>query len=276
MSYKITDWVWKNSRARGPAHHVLLAIADRADDEGVAWPSMGDIAKRCRIGIATVQRAIPKLVDIGELEVFEGGVGARSNRYRVITDRHTSNGDAFRSGTQSVPERNTNGATSYSAPEGQRSGAEGTCSGAEGQRSAPSTEPVTNQSENQSRNRSTPPAPEPKALPDQMLAKWWEQYGRRTAQGKHTIRRAIADALSNGVEPSELWQALARLGDLSKPVTGGTLQFAFSELRQPRAAQPAAVGGNVVPLQPGRPAATADHNAGVLARYRARIQQENQ
>jgi hypothetical protein len=131
---------------------VLLAIADRADDEGVAWPSMGDISRRCGVGVATVQRAVSKLIELKEIEVFEGGAGKRSNRYVVLTGRDQEAPVAFRSGTQddagsvpernkrmsSVPERNTRGSASHSGAEHQSSGAEQESSSY----SAPSNEPT--------------------------------------------------------------------------------------------------------------------------------------
>jgi hypothetical protein len=107
------------------------------------------------------------------------------------------------------------------------------------------------------------------ALPDQMLSKWWEQYGHTTAQNKSTIRRAIADALTNGLAPTTLWDALTRLGDLAKPITGGTLQFALSELRQ------TATGADIVPLRPGTQQQPGDLFDRAMLRARARMQQES-
>ena len=116
------------------------------------------------------------------------------------------------------------------------------------------------------RSNNGPVVPPTAGLPDQMLSKWWEQYGHTTAQNKSTIRRAIADALTNGLAPATLWDALTRLGDLAKPITGGTLQFALSELRQ------AATGADIVHLRPGTP--TEDPLARAMARARARMQQK--
>ncbi|MGW6395434.1 hypothetical protein ACWFR1_34200 [Streptomyces sp. NPDC055103] len=116
------------------------------------------------------------------------------------------------------------------------------------------------------RSTNGPVVPPAAALPDQMLSKWWEQYGHTTAQNKSTIRRAIADALTNGLAPATLWDALTRLGDLAKPITGGTLQFALSELRQ------AATGADIVPIRPGTP--TEDPLSRAMARARARMQQK--
>ncbi|HEX6518301.1 MAG TPA: hypothetical protein VF049_22260 [Nocardioidaceae bacterium] len=116
------------------------------------------------------------------------------------------------------------------------------------------------------RSTNGPEVPPTIPLPDQMLTEWWTRYGHTTAQNKNTIRRAITDALTNGLAPATLWSALDRLGNLSKPITGGTLQFALSELR------PATTGADVVPLRPGT--TTEDPLARAMARARARMQQK--
>lgn len=119
------------------------------------------------------------------------------------------------------------------------------------------------------RSTNGPVVPPGAPLPDQMLGKWWEQYGHTTAQNKSTIRRAIADALTNGLAPATLWDALTRLGDLAKPITGGTLQFALSELRQ------TATGADIVPLRPGTQQQSDDLFDRAMLRARARMQQES-
>ncbi|MEU3255833.1 hypothetical protein [Streptomyces sp. NPDC006997] len=70
------------------------------------------------------------------------------------------------------------------------------------------------------------------AVGEQMLTAWWDQYGSRTAQRRRNVLDAIEDALRNGLDPDELWQALVRLGETSKPVTGGCLQIALSDIRK--------------------------------------------
>lgn len=81
-------------------------------------------------------------------------------------------------------------------------------------------------------------------LADQIRDGWWERYGHRTAQGKRTVHAAITEALDNGLDPNELWDALVRLGDTSKPVTGGTLQFALSDVRKTTEAKVVALRPN--------------------------------
>lgn len=84
-----------------------------------------------------------------------------------------------------------------------------------------------------------------RALPDQMTDAFLERFARGNAYGKRQVRRTIADALTNETDPDELWRALLRLGETSKPVSPGTLQFAFADIRK-------AAAGNVVSLH-GRP-----------------------
>ncbi|MEU1787055.1 hypothetical protein ABZ553_14515 [Streptomyces sparsogenes] len=92
-----------------------------------------------------------------------------------------------------------------------------------------------------------------RAIEDRMTDAFLDRYRAGNAYSQRQVRKVIADALANGTDSGELWKALERLGSLSKPVSAGTLQFAFSEIRQ-QAALPAAAGAdNVVPLAGRRP-----------------------
>ncbi|MFL0393921.1 MULTISPECIES: mucin-2 [Streptomyces] len=110
---------------------------------------------------------------------------------------------------------------------------------------------------------------------EQLLARWWETYGRTTAQSRTTVGRAIADALGNGLEVDTLWPALDRLGALSKPITGGTLQFALAELKRPAAPGP---GAEVIPLDRAARPSTTDQRvaAGMDLAARLRAQEAAQ
>ncbi|WP_329148770.1 mucin-2 [Streptomyces sp. NBC_01456] len=137
----------------------------------------------------------------------------------------------------------------------------------------PSRSPRPDPTPSTSYGGTNPPAPHDRpgtAGPaEQLLARWWETYGRRTAQSRSAIGRAIAAALANGLDPDALWPALARLGDLSKPVTGGTLQFALAELRKPTR------GADVIPLTAARPSTTDQRvAAGMDLAARLRAQEE--
>ncbi|TGB11574.1 hypothetical protein [Streptomyces sp. MZ04] len=72
-------------------------------------------------------------------------------------------------------------------------------------------------------------------IPDRMADAFLERFRRGNSYRRPQVRQVIADTLANETEPDELWSALKRLGSLSKPVSPGTLQFAFSEIRQQQA-----------------------------------------
>ena len=85
-----------------------------------------------------------------------------------------------------------------------------------------------------------------RALPDRMTDAFLERYRSGNSYKPRQVRTTIVDALANDTDPSELWRALERLGETSKPVTANTLQFAFSDIR--KATQPS----NVIALSTGQ------------------------
>jgi hypothetical protein len=49
MSVRTLNRVWEASRQTGGALLVLLAIADFADDDGLAYPSISTLARKARL-----------------------------------------------------------------------------------------------------------------------------------------------------------------------------------------------------------------------------------
>jgi DnaD/phage-associated family protein len=70
MSIKRMTAVWDHSKARGAQLLLLLAIADNAGDEGLAWPGLEELAKRTRVKKRAVIDQIEKLEKTGELRVL--------------------------------------------------------------------------------------------------------------------------------------------------------------------------------------------------------------
>jgi hypothetical protein len=66
-----------------------------------------------------------------------------------------------------------------------------------------------------------------------MADAFMERFRRGNSYRRYQVRQTIAAALANQTDPDELWSAMLRLGELSKPVSTGSLQFAFSEIRNP-------------------------------------------
>jgi len=80
------NWAWR--QALTPALKlVLMALADAADDQGVCWPSVSTLAKKCTVSTRTVQRSLRVLIHSGLLiaETRQRRDGSStSNRYRLL------------------------------------------------------------------------------------------------------------------------------------------------------------------------------------------------
>lgn len=70
MSIKRITSVWDSSQHSGTALLLLLALADNADDNGLAWPGVSTLAQRARIGERAVKTQLQKLETSGELLVY--------------------------------------------------------------------------------------------------------------------------------------------------------------------------------------------------------------
>lgn len=75
--------VWESSKQEGGGLLLMLAIADFADDAGIAFPSMERLANKARLTQRRAQQLIADLVKSGELAVERGGGKRRTNTYRV-------------------------------------------------------------------------------------------------------------------------------------------------------------------------------------------------
>lgn len=80
------NWAWR--QALTPTLKlILMALADAADDQGVCWPSVSTLAKKCTVSTRTVQRSLRVLIHSGLLiaETRQRRDGSStSNRYRLL------------------------------------------------------------------------------------------------------------------------------------------------------------------------------------------------
>ena len=104
-----------------------------------------------------------------------------------------------------------------------------------------------------------------RAIEDRMTDAFLDRHRAGNAYVQRQVRKVIADTLANGTDSDELWQALERLGSLSKPVSPGTLQFAFSEIRQQQA-------DNVRQLRPSTATVRYEEGQSLAAKFRAEEQ----
>lgn len=69
MSVHVSSWVWDHAECEGNELLIMLALADYANDEGVCWPGMATLSRRCRCHVSTIQRNIAKAVERGDMEL---------------------------------------------------------------------------------------------------------------------------------------------------------------------------------------------------------------
>jgi hypothetical protein len=83
MAIEVLAQVLEYSEARLASRLVLIAIANYADENGNAYPSVKTIASRARISPRQVQRCIQDLEKIGELTVQKNASQYGTNLYSI-------------------------------------------------------------------------------------------------------------------------------------------------------------------------------------------------
>ena len=84
MSVDVMSAVWKQSKATGTALLLLLAIADNANSEGKAYPSVKRLAQKIRTSERNVQLLLRKLEELGELTIELQAEKRGCNAYYVL------------------------------------------------------------------------------------------------------------------------------------------------------------------------------------------------
>lgn len=83
MSIRTMTAVWERSTLSGTELLLLLAVADHADDNGIAWPSVESLANKVRMSERACRYLLPKIAATGEL-VIERNAGPKGcNLFRV-------------------------------------------------------------------------------------------------------------------------------------------------------------------------------------------------
>jgi Helix-turn-helix domain len=144
MSFQAVSWVLEHSRARGNARLVLISIAACSNREGEnAWPSVETLAREARVSERTVQYAIRRLEQLGELRVVRrSGENGRteSNRYDVLMRSGSIDGWPARGkgadSAQGADSAGREGASAAPGGEGANSAGEGADLAGEGANSA--------------------------------------------------------------------------------------------------------------------------------------------
>ena len=94
MSVLWIGWAYKQTTGSASAKAILVKIADNANDDGIAWPSIKTIAKHVELSPRAVQNNIRRLADDGFLKIEERYVGdvQLPNVYQLIETMHETTG----------------------------------------------------------------------------------------------------------------------------------------------------------------------------------------
>lgn len=97
MSVRVMGLVWEHGPEAPADRLMLLAIADNADDHGLAWPGVDRLAAKCCITRRSAQRALRRLEAEGWITTIVGG-GTRGGRTIGIPSRYQLNIPALSEG----------------------------------------------------------------------------------------------------------------------------------------------------------------------------------
>lgn len=86
MSLYVLTAIWRAPPCKGGDLLCLLAIADNADENGFAWPSIATIAKKAAMGERGARKCIQKLIATGLISVQPGGGRNKTNSYQITTN----------------------------------------------------------------------------------------------------------------------------------------------------------------------------------------------
>jgi len=106
MSVKVMGLVWGAGPPAPADRLMLLAIADCADDTGLAWPGVDLLATKCCVGRRSAQRTIRRLEEDGWVTTTPGG-GSRAGRRTGIPNRYRINLERLNGATSTSPVTST-------------------------------------------------------------------------------------------------------------------------------------------------------------------------
>lgn len=147
MSVHVVSLALKRSRSTSGARLVLIALADRADDDGFAQVKIRELGSAANISERQVKRTIKKLVEgLGEVALVEPGGAGRGHAalYRVLVGvdgamREIQ--DIVGMGASMSPKERVTGCHPYPAVKGDIQGRKGDIDGKKGDNFSP---PLTN------------------------------------------------------------------------------------------------------------------------------------
>lgn len=84
MSIEVMNWAWK-LKLSSTQKIVLVALADRANDDWECWPGQQSLAEKCSLSERGVRKALIELEELGYLRVEHRNRGSqKTNLYRLV------------------------------------------------------------------------------------------------------------------------------------------------------------------------------------------------
>ena len=95
MAWQIVAWVFIDQSVRGNLKLVALALANYANDKGLAWPSVETLAKSTGLSTRQIQRILPQIEEAGLVKISTGGGRKRTHRYQFPPVGNSDNLSSF-------------------------------------------------------------------------------------------------------------------------------------------------------------------------------------
>lgn len=76
--------VWKRTEIKGPTFRILLALAKRAEADGVGTALIAELIRETRVMRTRVFILMQKLQEAGEIQIFGYDEGQDTVRFRVL------------------------------------------------------------------------------------------------------------------------------------------------------------------------------------------------
>lgn len=170
MSVRVMDWVFRAAPTSSAFEQlVLLAIADHCADDGAgAYPSLDTLARKTRMSVSSVRRAVQAMVSRGLLDVSKRDGFA--HQFTIIVPENPSQTERG-SSPRGVPVCNPTPTSLQPLP----------LSVCEGTPLRLTPDPLDNHQINRQKNR-THTAPAARAR-DAAFAAFWQRYPRKVAKG---------------------------------------------------------------------------------------------
>jgi hypothetical protein len=83
MSIRTMNRIWDTQTSPGTHRLLLMALADRADEDGICWPGVDYLSSKVQVKVRQVQKMLRDLESTGELFVQINRGRGRTNQYFV-------------------------------------------------------------------------------------------------------------------------------------------------------------------------------------------------